>query len=129
MAETTQRTSRRMALDEVDAMRAEGIVPGAVVIRLLAPRSRFSLRLDPSLLSTPQQVGDFTLDMPINRRVSSGERIAMRLGPDEWLLSGPESATAEVVRDVAAALCGATPFPRRRQPSADCALGVRVEGR
>ena len=106
MAEATQRLSRRMALDEIDAKRAAGIAPDAVVIRLLAPRSRFSLRLDPSLLSAIKHVAGFTLDMPINRRMSSGERVAIRLGPDEWLLSGPEGEAARIALDVATTLAG-----------------------
>jgi sarcosine oxidase, subunit gamma len=106
MAETTQKFSRRMALGETDAKRAAGIAADAVVIRLLAPRASFSLRLDPSLLSRTGQAAGFTLDMPINRRTSSGERVAMRLGPDEWLLSGPDAETARIAQDVGAALAG-----------------------
>jgi sarcosine oxidase subunit gamma len=106
MVETVKQVSRRMALGEIDAKRAAGIPPDAVVIRLLAPRSRLSLRLDPSLLSTAKQVAGFTLDMPINRRMSSGERIAMRLGPDEWLLSGPEGEVARIALDVGTVLAG-----------------------
>ena len=106
MAETTQRLSRRMALGEIDASRAAGTAPAAVAIRLLAPRSRFSLRLDLSLLAMTKQAAGFTLDMPINRRTSSGGRAAMRLGPDEWLLSGPDAETARIVLEVEGALAG-----------------------
>ena len=106
MAEATQQVSRRTALGEIDAERAAGIAADAVVIRLLAPRARFSLRLDPSLLSTTKEVAGFALDMPINRRMSSAERVAMRLGPDEWLLSGPEGEAARIALDVEAALAG-----------------------
>jgi sarcosine oxidase subunit gamma len=106
MAETTQHASRRMALGEIDAKRSAGIPPDAVVIRLLAPRARFSLRLVPSLLSTTQQVAGFTLDMPINRCISSAGKTAMRLGPDEWLLSGPEGDAARIALDALAALAG-----------------------
>jgi sarcosine oxidase subunit gamma len=95
-----------MALGEIDATRSAGIPPDSVVIRLLAPRARFSLRLGPSLLSTIQQAAGFTLDMPINRRTASGEKVAMRLGPDEWHLSGAETETARVARDLGAALAG-----------------------
>ena len=34
------------------------------------------------------------------------ERAAMRLGPDEWLLSGPEEEAAQIAVDVGAALAG-----------------------
>ena len=117
-----------MALDEVDATRAEGIVPDAVVIRLLAPRSRFSLRLDPSLLSTPQQAAGFTLDMPINRRVSSGERVAMRLGPDEWLLSGPDAETARIALEVGGSPCRTASLPRQMSAIAMLRFRSRAHG-
>ena len=106
MAEAMQQVSRRMTLGEIDAKRAAGIPADAVVIRLLAPRARFSLRLDPSLLSTSKQAAGFSLHMPINRRTASGERAAMRLGPDEWLLSGPEGATPQIALEVGTALAG-----------------------
>ena len=103
MAEPANAIARRSALAETDADRARD---GGVVIRLLVPRARFSLRLDLSLLATVKQVTGFTLDMPINRRVASGERVAMRLGPDEWLLSSAEGEAARIARDVASALAG-----------------------
>jgi sarcosine oxidase, subunit gamma len=106
MAETTFHVSRRMALDGMEAMRLAGATSGAVDIRLSAPRARFSLRLEPSLLSTTAQVTGFTLDMPINRRAATGEKAAMRLGPDEWLLSGPEGEAAQIAVDVGVALAG-----------------------
>lgn len=101
-----QRVSRHPALGEVDLEPFSAIAADAVAVRLLAPRARFSLRLDPSLLSTIEQAAGFALDMPINRRIVSAEGTAMRLGPDEWLLSGPEGATDRIARDVAAALAG-----------------------
>ena len=103
MAEPANAIVRRSALAETDADRARD---GGVVIRLLVPRARFSLRLDPSLLQTAKQVAGFTLDTPINRRMFSGERVAMRLGPDEWLLSGAEGEAARIARDVESALAG-----------------------
>jgi sarcosine oxidase subunit gamma len=106
MAEPANAIVRRSALAKVDADRASEGARDRVAIRLLAPRARFSLRLDPSLLQTAKQVAGFTLDMPINRRMSSGERVAMRLGPDEWLLSSAEGEAARIGRDVGAALAG-----------------------
>ena len=104
MAEPAKAIARRSALAAADADRVSERARDSVVIRLLAPRARFSLRLDPSLLSTTKPVAGFTLDMPINRRMSSGERVAIRLGPDEWLLSGPEAEAVQIARDVGAAL-------------------------
>lgn len=106
MAEAKQGLPRHLALDKIDAEPASATVPDAVAIRLLAPRARFSLRLDLSFLTAIEQAAGFALDMPINRRIASAERAAMRLGPDEWLLSGPEGATAQIARDVAVVLAG-----------------------
>ena len=77
-------------------MRSDIGFAARVVIRLLPPRARFSLRLDPALLATAGQVAGLTLDMAINRRTASGGRAAMRLGPDEWLLCGPEEEAARI---------------------------------
>ena len=106
MAEPANAIARRSALALADAEQASQTARASVVIRLLAPRARFSLRLDPSLLPAVKQVAGFTLDMPTNRRVASGERVAMRPGPDEWLLSGAEGEAARIARDVGAALGG-----------------------
>ena len=106
MAETMFHLSRRRALDGVGAKRVAGVTSGAVDIRLSAPRARFSLRLNASLLSTTKSVAGFTLDMAVNRRTGTGEKAAMRLGPDEWLLSGPEGEAAQIAVDVGAALAG-----------------------
>jgi len=106
MVETTFHAFRRMALDEKEAKRVESANSEPVFIRLLPPRARFSLRFDSALLSTPARVMGLTLDMPINRYVFSARGTAMRLGPDEWLLSGPEGETAQIAADVGAALAG-----------------------
>jgi sarcosine oxidase subunit gamma len=46
--------------------------------------ARWSLRLP-----SPLNLGPFILDVPINRASIAGERLAARLGPDEWLLVAP----------------------------------------
>ena len=46
--------------------------------------ARWSLRLP-----SPVALGALALDMPINRASRDGERLAARLGPDEWLLVAP----------------------------------------
>jgi sarcosine oxidase, subunit gamma len=50
----------------------------------LGPCARWSLRLP-----SPQDLGGFTIDMPLNSGSRAGERLAARLGPDEWLLVAP----------------------------------------
>jgi sarcosine oxidase, subunit gamma len=104
MAEAMQRCC--LVLGETDAQREQGIATDALVIRLLPPRARFSLRIDASVLSNTKEVAGFTLDMPINRRTLSGERVAMRLGPDEWLLTAGQGETAAIARGVEATFRG-----------------------
>src|SRR5260370_20650028 len=46
------------------------------------------------------------LDMPINTCKVAGERMSARLGPDEWLLIGPEADNVSLGREVAGGLAG-----------------------
>jgi sarcosine oxidase subunit gamma len=82
------------------------IASGAVVIQRLPARARFSLRIDPVLLATKGQIAGLALDMAINRRTTSGRRAALRLGPDEWLLCGPEEEATRILLDVENAVAG-----------------------
>jgi sarcosine oxidase, subunit gamma len=104
MPEAYLRLSRRTPLGETDVEPGPRAQADVVVIRPLAPRARFSLRIDPSLLARAKTVAGLTLDMPINRYTVAAGWTAMRLGPDEWLLSGPERAAAQIAVDVEAAL-------------------------
>ena len=49
----------------------------------------------------------FDLALPINGRSSAGDRAALRLGPDEWLLLGPDGDSDVLAGQVEAALAGA----------------------
>lgn len=98
MREARPPVSRRTPLSDAHAQ------SDAVAIALVAPRARFSLRLDPSLLDRAKTVAGFALDMPVNRYTVTGGWTAMRLGPDEWLLSGLPSEAAQIAGDVEAAL-------------------------
>lgn len=54
------------------------------MVRKLPHFARWSLRVP-----SPLAAGGFLLDMPLNRGSRAGERLAARLGPDEWLLVAP----------------------------------------
>jgi sarcosine oxidase subunit gamma len=54
------------------------------MVRKLPDFARWSLRVP-----VPLAVGGFVIDMPVNRGSRAGERLAARLGPDEWLLVAP----------------------------------------
>jgi sarcosine oxidase subunit gamma len=97
--------ARRGALHETDAGQDAHAEGDAVVVRLLPPCARFSLRINASRLSRADGLAGFA-DLAINRcRVVDG-RAAMRLGPDEWLLSGPVGEAERIAADFAAVLGG-----------------------
>jgi sarcosine oxidase, subunit gamma len=106
MVENRPNMQRRPALAEIDPARVSGLSPDTLAIRLLPPRARFSLRVDPALLPAGGRVADFSLDVAVNRRTATATRTAMRLGPNEWLLRAAESEAAQVAGDVGAALAG-----------------------
>src|SRR6202011_734095 len=51
-------------------------------------------------------VAGFQLGLAINRYAADGERWAARLGPNEWLIGGPEADRAAIAGEVEAALRG-----------------------
>ncbi|MCQ8780762.1 sarcosine oxidase subunit gamma [Mangrovibrevibacter kandeliae] len=93
----TGRLARRAAV-----LPAASVTRGAVVIRPLGAQSRFSLRTRPATAEALGTVAGFTLALPINRMSTAGERTSLRLGPDEWLLIGPEAETDELAEAVSA---------------------------
>ena len=104
MAETRSPAIRRMALAEDDQGSDRNAHAGAVVIGLLPPRARFWLRLHPRLLDRAKSVAGFALNLPINRCQSADGKRTLRLGPDEWLLLGPETAGNAIVDEIEATL-------------------------
>jgi sarcosine oxidase, subunit gamma len=97
---------RRGALATGHTEPALGRARDDAIIRVLPPRARFSVRLAPSLLKTIASVAGFTLDMPINRCVAALGCMAMRLGPDEWQLSGPAEETSRINDELRTRLAG-----------------------
>ena len=61
-----------------------------------SPRARFMLRVRESDVAHRPSVAGIALNMPINTFVTTGEHSATRLGPDEWLLHGPDKETLAV---------------------------------
>jgi sarcosine oxidase, subunit gamma len=68
--------------------------------------ARFSLRLPHNQAEKLVKAGGMQLDMPINTCKVAGERMSARLGPDEWLLIGPEADNVNFGREVAGGLAG-----------------------
>ena len=79
---------------------------GSVVIRPLPAQARFSLRLHADDAASVGTAAGFRLHMPINRRVGTAEQSATRLGPNEWLLIGPDGDADLIAGGVEAALDG-----------------------
>lgn len=91
------------ALPATAPWRGEG-----VAIAPVAPCARWSLRLPPAAAGRLREVAGFRIAMEINRSTCNDDKLAARLGPDEWLLCAPLDAAAELERSVTAAL-GAEP--------------------
>jgi sarcosine oxidase, subunit gamma len=86
------------------ARRRTPVIPATVGVRLLPPSARFILRGDTSAIRTAcAALGIELVQMPC-RASSGGSRSALWLGPDEYLLLGPEGETAALASTVEEAL-------------------------
>ena len=76
-------------------------------VRLLPAASRLSLRLPERALAGLGPVAGLALDGPINCFTGAPDaRCALRLGPDEWLVLGPEADTDALCAELAEGLAG-----------------------
>jgi sarcosine oxidase subunit gamma len=75
-------------------------------VRRLPSASRLSLRVKVSGEETLGTVAGLRLDLPIIRFAAVDERLAARLGPDEWLIIGAPSQANSLNSAIAAALAG-----------------------
>lgn len=73
----------------------EGVLRGAsrpqMTIAEAPAAARFSVRIAIASQHDLTDVGGFNLSLAINRWSGTPEQFAMRLGPDEWLVVGPQS--------------------------------------
>jgi len=95
MLETRHAARRTMALNVPQPTTRFGAA-AEVMIRPLAGDARFSLRLDAATAKAVGIAAGFNLDIPFNSWSGSRDRFVARLGPNEWLLVGPDS-DAEVI--------------------------------
>jgi sarcosine oxidase, subunit gamma len=91
---------RRFALDEGPRARQ------GVSIAILPPAARFSLRLPVGAGAAAREIAGFGLGAPINRYEASGDCWSARLGPNEWLIGGPEADGETIATEIEAALGG-----------------------
>jgi sarcosine oxidase subunit gamma len=75
------------------------------MLDVVGPSARLSLRV-PRAAVAHMSTGLLKLDMPINSVLTSDDRMNARLGPDEWLLIGPEDAGESMAAQVESALAG-----------------------
>ena len=61
--------------------------------------ARWSLRLPPAAAERLRELAGFPIAMEINRCASADDKIAARLGPDEWLLCALADAAMEFKLD------------------------------
>jgi sarcosine oxidase subunit gamma len=106
MADTSIQIARRPLLADASAALTAGIDPDVLDIRVLPARARLVLRVDPALLPAGGGVAGFVLDMAINRWRALAAGMALRLGPDEWLLWAAEEEGGRIAAEVSSALAG-----------------------
>ena len=91
------------------AARAAPIGAGALVaIGLAAPASRFSFRGAPEAAVACGTAFGCALPQDVCRAAEQGQRAALWLGPDEWLLVSPDAEAAALFQAIETAL-GAVP--------------------
>src|SRR5437868_4278895 len=83
---------------------------GAISVRELAFLTQINLRADPRNPELRQSFSDalgFSLPLTPNTTASQGDRRALWLGPDEWLIVGPPDQQAPLEQAVRDGLTGA----------------------
>jgi sarcosine oxidase, subunit gamma len=77
---------------------------GPAIIRPLPGAARFSLRLREEDAAAISEAAGFRVDQRLNSLAARGERLSLRLGPNEWLLIGPEADGEAITTEIAATL-------------------------
>lgn len=99
-------TPRKRLTAPVGTAPAMLIEAEGVAVHALPPAARFSLRLREADAGIGGAEAAFRIDQAINRFALEGPLLSARLGPDEWLLIGPEDPAASLAGSLAAALTG-----------------------
>ncbi|MEM8797807.1 MAG: sarcosine oxidase subunit gamma family protein [Pseudomonadota bacterium] len=75
----------------IQALKAHADTEGPVTISLLPPRARFNLRIDAEETKRAGSVFGTPLANEITTLTKNGDREALCVGPDEWILQAPEA--------------------------------------
>ncbi len=109
------------------ATRAHPPGAGAVVaVGLVPPATRFSFRGGDEAADACGRALGLSLPRDACRSAEAGDRAALWLGPDEWLLLAPEDETASLSAAIAAAL---GPVPHALVDISHRQVGFAVAGR
>ncbi|MEN3212461.1 sarcosine oxidase subunit gamma family protein [Methylorubrum populi] len=122
MLETRYRAARALPLGTISRPAATG---SGVSVRPAGAETRFSLRARFATGTAPKVAG-IALDAPINTVGSDGEVWIARLGPDEWLVGGPEADADLLQGRIHEALAG---LPYSLVDVSHRNVGIDVSGR
>ena len=92
-------------------------------IRAAEDAARFNLRIDPSVASTAATAFGAPLPARIGQTATSGGRLALQLGPDEWQLLAPLSEGDAIVESF-----GQLQTPHSLVDISHREVGILVEG-
>jgi sarcosine oxidase subunit gamma len=93
-------------------------------LRALPPGTRFVLRCRAAVIEKAEAAFALTLPQTPCRATTAGDRAALWLGPDEWLLLAPEADASEIARR-GAALAG---VPHSLVDISHAFTGLAIEG-
>ena len=78
---------------DLTAARSPPLLPAAGALQVLPPATRHVLRGGPGVRIRAENALGFEVPASACRAAVSGERAALWLGPDEWLLIAPAAGT------------------------------------
>ena len=79
----------------------EALVSDALTVELMAERVRYNLRIKAKDAAAAKKAGGLKLPSKIGMSSKSGDRLILKLGPDEWVLSDSPKKTAELSKTMA----------------------------
>lgn len=83
-------------------------LPAGVRVTELPPRARYSLRLREAAIAPASATLGLELPRRIGQMAAAGSRRAVMLGPDEWLIEGPDGDRPVLPRGLPGALVDIT---------------------
>jgi len=91
---------------DLHAARTAPLIAASGLVQPLPPATRYILRGGPEIRVAAEAALGVGIPARACRASAQGERAALWLGPDEWLLIAPEAAASDVGAALSAALAG-----------------------